>query len=55
MNQENNTIYPLKPQEEDLIRLIRNKYRFGSIEVVTKDGLPIDILKTVERTRLDCG
>ena len=43
----------LKPQEIDLIRHIREKYRFGVIEVVCKDGVPIDILRTVERTRLD--
>lgn len=46
-------ILPLKPQEIDLIKLIREKYRFGTIEVVCKDGVPIDILRTVERTRLD--
>ncbi len=46
-------ILPLKPQEIDLIRLIREKYRFGNIEIVCKDGVPIDVLRTVERTRLD--
>jgi hypothetical protein len=46
-------ILPLRPQEIDLIKLIREKYRFGTIEVVCKDGVPIDILRTVERTRLD--
>jgi hypothetical protein len=42
----------LKPQEIELIWLIRNEYQFGSIEIITRDGLPVDILKTVERTRL---
>jgi len=46
-------ILPLKPQEIDLIHLIREKYRFGTIEIVCKDGVPIDILRTVERIRLD--
>ena len=46
-------ILPLKPQEIDLIYLIREKYKFGTIEVVCKDGVPIDILRTVERVRLD--
>lgn len=46
-------ILSLKPQEIDLILLIREKYRFGTIEVVCKDGVPIDILRTVERVRLD--
>lgn len=51
MNQES-SILPLRSQEEDLIRLIREKYRYGTIEILVKDGVPIDILKTVERTRL---
>jgi hypothetical protein len=42
----------LKPQEIDLINLIRTKYRFGTIEILVRDGIPQDILKTVERTRL---
>lgn len=45
-------LMPLKPQEIDLLRLIRSKYRFGTIEIMVKDGVPIDILKTVERQRL---
>lgn len=47
-----NDIYPLKPQEIELIKLMRTKYRFGTIEVMVRDGIPQDILKTVERTRL---
>jgi hypothetical protein len=42
----------LRPQEIDLINLIRTKYRFGTLEIVVRDGVPQDILKTVERTRL---
>lgn len=42
----------LKQQEIDLINLMRTKYRFGTIEIVVRDGVPQDVLKTVERTRL---
>lgn len=45
-------LMPLKSQEIDLLRLIRSKYRFGTIEIMVKDGVPIDILKTIERQRL---
>lgn len=39
-------------REKELIHLIRTKYRFGSIEILVRDGLPVDILRTVERKRL---
>lgn len=42
----------LYPQEIDLLLMIRTKYRFGRIEIETRDGLPVDVLKTVERKRL---
>ena len=42
----------LHQNEIDLILLIRTKYRFGSIEIACRDGLPQDILRTVERTRI---
>lgn len=45
-------LLPLRPQEVDLLRLIRSKYRYGTIEIMVKDGVPIDILRTVERERL---
>lgn len=48
-------ILPLKQQEIDLIYLLRNKYRFGSVEIVMRDGVPNDLLKTVQRTRLGNG
>jgi hypothetical protein len=47
-----NEIGELHPQEIELIWQIRNKYRFGSIEIVTRDGLPEDIIRTVKRQRL---
>lgn len=42
----------LHENEAMLIQLIRTKYRFGEITITTRDGLPMDILKTVERTRV---
>ena len=42
----------LKPQEIELIYLIRNLYKFGRIEIETRDGLPQNIVKTVDRQRL---
>lgn len=52
MTQKENNILQLRPQEVELILLIREKYRYGSIEVVVRDGIPVDIIKTVERIRL---
>lgn len=42
----------LKPQEIELIHLIRTRFRFGRLEIVINDGVPHDLLKTVERIRL---
>jgi hypothetical protein len=42
----------LKPQELELIWYIRNIYRFGSVEIVTREGLPVDIIKTIHRHRI---
>ena len=38
----------LHPKEAELIRLIREKYRFGRVVVITHDGLPVRIEQTVE-------
>ena len=38
----------LHPKEAHLIHLIRTKYRFGKIEISTKDGLPYQVVKTIE-------
>lgn len=38
----------LHPNEVQLIQLIRNRFRFGFIEIVIKDGLPMRITKRVE-------
>jgi hypothetical protein len=48
-------ILPLKQQEIDLIVLMRTKYRHGPLEIIVRDGIPFDILKTVERRRLGSG
>lgn len=42
----------LKQQEIDLIYLIRNVYRFGEVTILTRDGLPQDVVKTVLRVRV---
>jgi hypothetical protein len=42
----------LHPKEIELIWLIRHQYRFGVVELQLRDGLPQDILKTVNRHRL---
>lgn len=38
----------LHPNEIQLILLIRNRVRFGFIEIITKDGIPMRITKRVE-------
>jgi len=50
--QKNNVLMDLHPNEAALLELIRSKYRFGEITILTRDGLPMDIMKTVERTRV---
>lgn len=42
----------LHQNEIELIYYIRTKYRFGVIEIQLRDGLPQDIIKTIERHRL---
>jgi hypothetical protein len=42
----------LKPQEIELIYWIRNVYRFGEITIMTRDGIPQDVVKTINRVRL---
>lgn len=50
INQED--IGTLYPQELELIWLMRNKWQFGTIEIIVRDGLPVDLIRTVERHRL---
>jgi hypothetical protein len=42
----------LKPQEIDLILLIRQVYRYGEVTILTRNGVPEDVIKTVMRVRL---
>lgn len=47
---KNLTDFTLK--ERELIWRLRNEYRFGSVEVLVRDGVPQAILKTVKRRNL---
>lgn len=38
----------LHPNEYELIMLIRNRVRFGFVEVIAKDGLPMKLTRRVE-------
>ena len=40
-------------REAQLLNAIRTKYRFGNIELLTADGLPKQITKTIERDIFD--
>ena len=42
----------LKQTEIDLIYLMRHKFRYGTIEIIVRDGYPVDVSKTVQRVRL---
>jgi len=37
----------LNKQEEQLIQLIRNKYRYGTIVIKVQDGIPVRFEKAV--------
>lgn len=45
----------LSPNEAELIRLIREKYRFGQVTVVVHDGVPKRIVETVKYESLEPG
>lgn len=45
-------ILPLKQHEIDLIYMLRYKYPYGSVEILMRDGVPFDVLRTVQRVRL---
>lgn len=51
-NIKDSDVLPLRQQELDLIYLLRKRYRFGNVEIVMRDGVPVDVIKTIERTRL---
>lgn len=50
--QKNKVLGELHPREVDLIYQIRTRFRYGEISVVTVDGLPKQIIRTVERQLL---
>lgn len=52
---EQKDVLPLHQNEIDLIWYLRNRYRFGEVTLLMRDGLPQDLLKTVERTRMGTG
>jgi len=45
-------LLPLSAQEMELLFLIRHRHRYGSIEIVTHDGKPVDVIRTTDRNRL---
>ena len=47
-NKRQNQVLNLHPNEAELIFLMRNRVRFGFVEIVVKDGLPMRITKRVE-------
>lgn len=42
----------LYPQEIELLVLMRKKYRYGTIEIEVRDGLPVFIIQTIKREKL---
>ena len=48
---ENDTVIEiinLHPQEIELIKSIRNKWRFGEITIIARDGLPVRLRRVTE-------
>lgn len=52
INVEEKDVLPLNQKEIDLIYLLRNVFRYGSVEIVMRDGVPVDLIRTVQRIRL---
>lgn len=49
MSKENKKInIEVYPQEKELINYLRNRFRFGIVEIKMRDGLPVQILKHTE-------
>lgn len=48
----NNQKIILSRKEEQLIMMIRDKYRFGEMTILIQDGVPMDLLITRNRIRL---
>ena len=43
----------LHPKEEQLIKYLREKFRYGEVVVLMRDGLPSRIARTVEHVSID--
>ena len=41
-------IVELHPQEIQLLKMLRNKFRFGDITIKMRDGLPFRLVRTME-------
>lgn len=48
----NDDIGELHPREKALIKLIRERFRFGEIVIDTRDGLPHQVRRYVDIARL---
>lgn len=46
------TFADLHPLEIDLIITLREEYRYGSVEIQMHEGLPRNLLKTIQRKNL---
>lgn len=52
-NESNGGLGDLHPREIALLKKIRELYRYGTIEIETKDGLPNYVLRTVVREKIE--
>lgn len=41
-------IIDLRPEEMQLLRLIRNQFRFGELTIKVQDGVPFRLVRTQE-------
>jgi len=41
-------IINLHPKEVQLLKSIRNNWRFGEITIITRDGLPVRLRRVIE-------
>ena len=48
-------VIELHPQEVMLLNLMRNKFKFGELSIMMRDGLPVRIEKPIESIDLTRG
>lgn len=48
-----NEIIELEPQELELIKSLRSKWRFGEVTILVRDGKPFRMVKVTEFTDLN--